>query len=299
MIDVVAVHSSFPHACGMLPHIYVWGTDKDGEQKGEMDFCSLQRSFLHLSYNCGEPRLFDTPLGRAVLQFKWEAYGRRFAGIQLAVFITHLFCVCSQVRASRSFLVGFRIALQWAFFVTECRHWNKVFYQIRRACIVDDNILLVDLHPKFSAHFSVFSFPVPSFIYWKNVQSFALGKLQGAGGWPSEKEHANWMFAGLVAGCLVIFFSSVQAAYEFCQIMAQGAPNYLTYGFCVSYPVSLFYVLYYIDYVDVTFILFYQGSMECTRSLYYCCLRFIRWRCDIKAIVDPLRSSCCSIFCLA
>eukprot|EP00193_Tetraselmis_chui_P020832 CAMPEP_0177792786 /NCGR_PEP_ID=MMETSP0491_2-20121128/24713_1 /TAXON_ID=63592 /ORGANISM="Tetraselmis chuii, Strain PLY429" /LENGTH=1607 /DNA_ID=CAMNT_0019315229 /DNA_START=622 /DNA_END=5445 /DNA_ORIENTATION=+ len=99
MVDVVAVHSSFPHACGMLPHKYVWGATDGTEQ--EMDYCSLQRSFLHLSYNCGEARLFDTPLGRAVLQYKWEAFGKRFALIQLLLFILHLAAVFTQ-----SFVLG-------------------------------------------------------------------------------------------------------------------------------------------------------------------------------------------------
>eukprot|EP00873_Tetraselmis_striata_P005838 jgi/Tetstr1/426102/TSEL_016432.t1 len=99
MVDVVAVHSSFPHACGMLPNKYIWGNPDGTEQ--EMDFCSLNRSFLHLSYNCGEARLFDTPLGRAVLQYKWEAFGQRFALIQLLLFILHLAAVFTQ-----SFVLG-------------------------------------------------------------------------------------------------------------------------------------------------------------------------------------------------
>mmetsp|Transcript_37622 Transcript_37622/g.106269 ORF Transcript_37622/g.106269 Transcript_37622/m.106269 type:complete len:1580 (-) Transcript_37622:421-5160(-) len=152
MIDVVAVHSSFPHACGMLPHKYSWGPDDNPDD--EMDFTSLQRSFLHISYNCGEPRLFDTPLGRAVLQFKWEAFGRKFAGIQLAVFVMHL---------------------------------TLVF-----------------------------------------LQAFALGRLQGAGGWLSREEHVTWMLFARILGGLVILFSSIQGGYEMCQILAQGPSNYLT-----------------------------------------------------------------------
>lgn len=100
MIDVVAVHSSFPHACGMLPHKYVWGPEGDDSKAVELDFCTLKRSFLHLSYNCGEPRLFDTPLGQAVLQFKWEAFGRFFAAAQLMVFVIHLCLVVGQVRVA-------------------------------------------------------------------------------------------------------------------------------------------------------------------------------------------------------
>ena len=41
-----------------------------------LDFDELESSFLHVAYNSQDPLLFDTALGRAIVQYKWRAYGR-------------------------------------------------------------------------------------------------------------------------------------------------------------------------------------------------------------------------------
>jgi hypothetical protein len=150
MVDVVAVHSSFPHACGMLPHKYVWGATDGTEQ--EMDYCSLQRSFLHLSYNCGEARLFDTPLGRAVLQYKWEAFGKRFALIQLLLFILHLAAVFTQVRAQpppSSFVFSILPPISVHLLLNACPFLSSLFFIFLLSFLSASSCSLIHVIPFF------------------------------------------------------------------------------------------------------------------------------------------------------
>ena len=108
--DVVAMHSAYPYVVGLLPQEYTLdiatrnmvtsfmssaGTMMD---KGGTDYSLLEKSFLHLAYASNEPHLFETPLGRAVLTFKWESYGKRVLITQASVFFVQLMAVTMQVR---------------------------------------------------------------------------------------------------------------------------------------------------------------------------------------------------------
>lgn len=110
LTDVVAVHAACPYILGLLPvaerdadeveSIASDFVNEDGEEEEveeELDYASLEGSFLHLAYNSNEPALFETPLGRAILDFKWEAYGKRVLLTQATVFSLQLASVVFQV----------------------------------------------------------------------------------------------------------------------------------------------------------------------------------------------------------
>ena len=110
--DVIAMHSAYPYVVGLLPQEYTLDIatrnivtsfmSSDGremiEKAGINDYSLLEKSFLHLAYASNEPHLFETPLGRAVLTFKWESYGKRVLITQASVFLVQLMAVTMQVR---------------------------------------------------------------------------------------------------------------------------------------------------------------------------------------------------------
>lgn len=106
-VDIVAVHSTFPYVAGLVPEEYLEQTEtrsmltsfSAAEGKTEIpDYSTLEKSFLHLAYESDEPHLFETPLGQAVLLFKWEAYGKRVLLAQAMVYLLQLCSVCMQVE---------------------------------------------------------------------------------------------------------------------------------------------------------------------------------------------------------
>ena len=105
-VDVRALHSAFPYIVGLLPEEYLWASETkslitsftaNGGVEVPPDYSSLEKSFLHLAHDSNEPQLFDTPVGRAILNFKWEAYGRRVLLSQAAIFCFQLVSICVQV----------------------------------------------------------------------------------------------------------------------------------------------------------------------------------------------------------
>jgi len=83
----VAAHATFPYITG-LP-LSEWyseeGSFHGNRATDPLDFRRLESSFLHVAYNSHDPLLFDPPLSRAIVQWKWNAYGRRY-------FVTQFFC---------------------------------------------------------------------------------------------------------------------------------------------------------------------------------------------------------------
>jgi hypothetical protein len=116
LTDVIAVHASCPFILGLPPSARDGGNDvesiasdlcvgdddfddeDDEDEGGGEGRSALERSFLHLAYNSNEPGLFETSLGRAILNFKWEAYGKRVLLTQATVFAFQLASVVFQVR---------------------------------------------------------------------------------------------------------------------------------------------------------------------------------------------------------
>lgn len=77
-------------------------------------------------------------------------------------------------------------------------------------------------------HSCLFLVSVGLRLYTFPVQAYALGRLQGAGGWLVPHEYDDWILASRIIGASVILSSTVQASYEMCQILAQGPSNYMT-----------------------------------------------------------------------
>ena len=83
-IDVVAACASFQYAAGIPPRQFEFGKgflpstdDEDAHQPGAKRGDGLERSFLHIAYNNDAMEIMDTPVGRAILNYKWVTYGKR------------------------------------------------------------------------------------------------------------------------------------------------------------------------------------------------------------------------------
>mmetsp|Transcript_22780 Transcript_22780/g.58379 ORF Transcript_22780/g.58379 Transcript_22780/m.58379 type:complete len:708 (-) Transcript_22780:139-2262(-) len=74
-IDVVAAVPTFQYAAGIPPGMFQFD---QGFSMGEDERNSgLERSVLHLAFNKGAMEILDTPIGRAILDYKWVTYGRK------------------------------------------------------------------------------------------------------------------------------------------------------------------------------------------------------------------------------
>ena len=106
--DVTAVLSTFPNVLGPMTsesaseHAVRMAVSTFSVRRGfdlelEMEkYQKLENSFLHLACRSGEPQLFATPLGRAILNFKWEAYGRRWLMKHFVIYLAFLTAVLFQ-----------------------------------------------------------------------------------------------------------------------------------------------------------------------------------------------------------
>jgi len=96
VVHTEAAYTSLPHIVGMPPE--EWHTPRgvfrcDGVG---LNFNKLESSFLHVAYNSQDPLLFDTALGRAIIQWKWNAYGRTFYTFQIVFFALQLATITAQ-----------------------------------------------------------------------------------------------------------------------------------------------------------------------------------------------------------
>lgn len=96
-VHTLAAYTSLPSIVGMPPeewHTPVGVFRSDGHG---LNFRSLESSFLHVAYNSNDPMLFHTALGRAIIQWKWNAYGRTFYSCQIIFFALQLVTITAQV----------------------------------------------------------------------------------------------------------------------------------------------------------------------------------------------------------
>mmetsp|Transcript_345 Transcript_345/g.1044 ORF Transcript_345/g.1044 Transcript_345/m.1044 type:complete len:951 (-) Transcript_345:1704-4556(-) len=97
-VHTVAAHATFPYIAG-LP-LEEWypsnGLTSGNASSSSLDFRKLESSFLHVAYNSYDPLLFDTPLGRAIIQWKWNAYGRTYFVVLFCFFLVQLSAITWQ-----------------------------------------------------------------------------------------------------------------------------------------------------------------------------------------------------------
>ena len=106
--DVTAVLSTFPNVLGPMTResaskdvvrsaVSSFSVLRGHDLELEMEkYKNLENSFLHLACRSGEPQLFATPLGQAILNFKWEAYGRRWLLRHFVIYVAFLTAVLFQ-----------------------------------------------------------------------------------------------------------------------------------------------------------------------------------------------------------
>eukprot|EP00951_Prasinocladus_malaysianus_P004040 scaffold28582_cov29-Prasinocladus_malaysianus.AAC.1 len=76
-IDVVAATTTFQYAAGIPPGEFRFDQGFVSLEEDVKGNTGLERSLLHLAYNGDAMEILDTPVGRAVLDYKWVTYGKR------------------------------------------------------------------------------------------------------------------------------------------------------------------------------------------------------------------------------
>ena len=76
-IEVIAACTSFQYAAGIPPGQIQFDKGFARQDEDMHGNSGLERSLLHMAYNNDAMEILDTPVGRAILEYKWRTYGKQ------------------------------------------------------------------------------------------------------------------------------------------------------------------------------------------------------------------------------